>query len=139
MRLRLQRQPLAGPDPERRFACLVATGFAAVAAMVLLWPRAWLPPCLFHRLTGFPCPTCGLVRSLRLLLAGHLREAWLQQPLAVTACLAAAAGMVYAVLVVWLRLPRLRVDPSRRVRRGALILLAAAVLANWIYLIIRGV
>lgn len=31
--------------------------------------------CLFRRLTGLPCPTCGITRSIVLTLNGHVGEA----------------------------------------------------------------
>lgn len=30
--------------------------------------------CLFKKMTGYPCPTCGMTRSFKQLIAGHFLE-----------------------------------------------------------------
>lgn len=35
-------------------------------------PFFQMPPCVFHRLTGYYCPGCGGTRSLKALLSGNL-------------------------------------------------------------------
>lgn len=35
-----------------------------------------MPPCLFHKLTGFDCPGCGSQRMVHALLNGDFRAAW---------------------------------------------------------------
>ena len=54
----------------------------AVAASLLAFvlyqygPRApWLPGCLFHQMTGFSCPGCGMTRATCAVLHGHPGEA----------------------------------------------------------------
>lgn len=37
--------------------------------------------CLFKNVTGFPCPSCGITRSLLLLLAGDIYHALMINPL----------------------------------------------------------
>lgn len=36
----------------------------------------WLPPCLFHSITGLFCPGCGITRALHALVHGDLGRAW---------------------------------------------------------------
>lgn len=36
---------------------------------------SWFPPCVFHRLTGLDCPSCGNQRALHALLHGEIRTA----------------------------------------------------------------
>ena len=92
-------------------------GAAFVLALVLpeqLWTR--LPDlCLFHRLTGRPCPSCGLTRSWSALLHGDLGAAFrfhrLGPPLLLALVLLAAAplrrrpaparGWVWGLGAVW--------------------------------------
>lgn len=58
----------------------------------------WFPECVFHRLTGLNCPSCGLTRATSAALHGRFGEALRCNPL----------GMVVVpALVVWagLRMP----------------------------------
>ncbi len=49
---------------------------SALGASFVLPPRRPLPfdPCLLHRLTGLPCPTCGLTRAVCLFAQGQWRD-----------------------------------------------------------------
>lgn len=57
-------------------------------ALLLLWRQfpthySFIPPCVFHSLTGLECPGCGGLRGTHHLLHGRLAEAWAYNPLAV--------------------------------------------------------
>lgn len=39
------------------------------------------PPCVFHLLTGWYCPGCGLTRALHALAHGDVARAWTMHPL----------------------------------------------------------
>jgi len=76
------------PIPYRRLAGL---------AILVLWlaPAGVLDRgpviCPFRRLTGLPCPTCGLTRSWRAALHGRLRESVALHPLGPLTVVGAAA------------------------------------------------
>ncbi|MDQ7008534.1 MAG: DUF2752 domain-containing protein [Acidobacteriota bacterium] len=120
---------------------LALVSVAALAAAVLLpldLLASWLPPCRFHAWTGFACPSCGVTRGLLALRAGKLGTALAWNPLLVGLAL---AGAVYGLLswVIWLlRLPRLRIGLRGGARRRAWWLAGAAVLLNWVWLVMRG-
>lgn len=62
--------------------------FVAVILAILLYERGpsgngLLPGCLFHRLTGFDCPGCGMTRATHAALHGRLGEAIRFNPLGV--------------------------------------------------------
>lgn len=52
-----------------------------LAAPIIPEACAWLPPCLFRRLAGFPCPTCGATRAAIALARLDPMAAWLSNPL----------------------------------------------------------
>lgn len=62
-----------------------ALGLSALAGY-LVWNAAWLargeiPPSIFLYLTGWPCPTTGMTRSLLLLARGDVAGSLFQNPL----------------------------------------------------------
>jgi len=101
--------------------------------------------CWFQRLTGVPCPTCGMTRSIVLTLNGHLGTA-LRLNLAGPVWVLAVATL--AVALLWLawreraRGPDRSTVARRRVRLLALVQGAAfgvALATNWIWALrIRG-
>lgn len=90
-------------------------------------------PCLFRRLTGIPCPGCGLTRALLCLLRGDIRGALAYNALAIP---------IFALALTilgWTIADRLRgTDSLRRFyariapRKAWIVSTAAAVtLLNW--------
>src|ERR1700690_1487684 len=95
--------------------------------------------CWFQRLTGVPCPTCGMTRSIVLTLNGHLGTA-LRLNLAGPGWVLAVATLAVALLWLAWRERARGVDRStgarRRVRLLALVQGAAfglALATNWIW------
>jgi hypothetical protein len=126
---RLPRVPL--------WALLVVAAWSSVIVASVIaqrWAGTDVSLCAFKQATGLPCPSCGSTRAAESLLRGHPVRAWLYNPLVVTAGAVAAA-----VLSVRLASARaVKLDLSRREVHVALIVLIALVMANWIYLIVRG-
>lgn len=57
---------------------LLTVGGGAIGAWVYVnepGQSPWLPPCLFHELTGLHCPGCGNTRALHALLHGDVAAA----------------------------------------------------------------
>jgi hypothetical protein len=112
-------------------------GAALIVGLVgIIWPLRWAPRCLFFRLTGHPCFTCGVTRSLKALASGRVMDAVRFQPLMVVA----GVGLVLLMIVCALRRARgyagwewARI-PTRR-RWGMLAAGVTAVVINWIYLV----
>jgi hypothetical protein len=95
----------------------------------------FLPVCPFRALTGLPCPTCGVTRSLLALAAGHPGTAISYSPLAVATILLALGSGVWGL--GRLLFPRWSLAPRRGPAREILWARAAAVavLLNWAYLL----
>jgi hypothetical protein len=69
----------------RRIATALSTAsvLAAGAWVLYTFPPAatrWYPKCVFHQLTGFECPGCGITRALHHLLHGRFAEAFWLNP-----------------------------------------------------------
>lgn len=112
----------------------------------LLLAKCWLvlrlvpPPCVFHAVTGCPCPTCGATRCVRFALGGNFPAALAINPLFFATLGAMALYDLYAATVLALRLPRLRADAlpawAGKTARWTCV---GAILVNWAWLIWRGV
>ena len=91
------------------------------------------PLCLFRRVTGYPCPTCGSTHMVLAIAQGRLREAAGYNPLMFALAILATILLVLRIgfrrRIIWITSVR-----SRRILASALVL---AVLANWIYLLVR--
>jgi len=95
--------------------------------------------CLFRRLTGLPCPACGMTRSIVLTLNGHLGTA-LRLNLAGPVWVLAVATIAAALLWLAWRERHRGADRAAAARRGVRLLAVAegavfgAMLAtNWIW------
>lgn len=110
---------------ERQLAAL-AVGAAVLAPTRLL--RAAPTVCTFRRITGRPCPTCGMTRSWNALGRGHLRESFRQHPFGPPAM---AVALTAAIAPSVLSDPRLR-SPK------VVLPLSVAWLATWLVRFVRA-
>ncbi len=100
--------------------------------------------CLFRRLTGLPCPTCGMTRSIVLTLDGHLGTA-LRLNLAGPVWVLAVATLAVALLWLAWRERARGTGPSAPTRRRVRLLALAqgaifgvALATNWIWVLRVG-
>lgn len=117
---------------------LVGGASLCLLGVALVTPGIQLPRCAFKTITGLPCPTCGVTRTIIALSRGDVDRAMFMNPLAAILCAAGVLYLLYAAVVLALRLPRFRPTVSaagaRRVRIGAV----AVIGTNWIWLIATG-
>jgi len=126
----------AATGTERQLAML--WGAAAVSAIVLrpVWVAVApsLGSCTFRRLTGIPCPTCGTTRTALALLDLDLGAAIVVNPLA------ALAGVVFIVggwlAVAWVVFRGPMPVSGLRWSRSWTAATVAAILLNWVYLVV---
>ena len=114
----------------------VAVGWSCLVVLGVLMQRiakVQRSPCLFHHLTGLPCPTCGGTRATLALAAGHPVHA-----LALNPMVAVGYIMLGTVLLALLAGRRDMIHRLISSRRAAFVLLAV-ILLNWAYLLWHGV
>lgn len=75
---------------------ILAVAYVAFAAAACRLPRQLPRICLFHRITGRPCPLCGLTRAVGLCTRGKFRDAASTYPVAMGAGI---AGLVSLALI----------------------------------------
>lgn len=112
--------------------------FGFLVARYLSELTALLPPCPFHLLTGFPCPTCGVTRSSILLSRFRLLDAFLTNPLFVLLCFGVGVWALSA-FVLYISGMRVRIELAAGAKPLFRILLIGSILANWAYLIVMRV
>lgn len=140
MKLVLRKPRDPGNDYEFIFGFLFIPLFAAISLLILHLSSRIPVFCVFHRLTGLPCPACGSYRCAEQLVAGHVRDAWLTQPLATILVCLTLVYAAYSWIVVLFKLPRVRVADVTHSQRQLIICLAVtAILANWAYIALHGV
>jgi hypothetical protein len=105
----------------------------AAYTLPVFWNRGVspIPPCIFHQVTGQPCPMCGATRSFVALAHGDIARSVYLYPLAPVLFLAMLIGIGYGA---WAMVTgkRVRLEMSLRThqRIGLIILLAFAL--NWL-------
>jgi hypothetical protein len=112
---------------------IVIFWLALIAAVVYLSKHLDRPVqlCLFRRLTGYDCPTCGSTRGILSLLHGHIIEAWLYNPLLLS--LLIIFCIVTAIRVFFAR--GIQINLTRIERLFAWILAVILFAGNWMYII----
>jgi hypothetical protein len=124
---------------DRQVAALWAICAGLTVALRPLWIAAagFLPPCLWHATTGWPCPGCGTTRAVLHLLHANPSGAFASNPLAACTAVAFVAGGFVAP--VWLACGGRRPYVAARARPAWIAALFAAVVANWSWLAVSGV
>ena len=128
------------PYPIPRAALLTGALLIALGIVSAALPGIEDGPvaCPFRAVTGLPCPTCGLTRVAHWLMRGDVSSALAINPFDTLFLLIAVplfALLWVANLTGWFTV---RVSMSRVERRVAWTLLAAAVLANWAYVLLTS-
>lgn len=96
--------PLLPHQTNGRVALVLFVG-SCVAVLTLrqFLSSSLFPPCLFHTLTGLPCPFCGGTRATNALLHGDWQQSLYLNPLALIAILAFGLATLIAVIELFLK------------------------------------
>jgi Protein of unknown function (DUF2752) len=137
--MQIVRRPLAPGETNHELLWLsVSSGGLALAATWLALKLPW-PICLFHALTGRPCLTCGATRSAVAFFHAQFFAAFQWNPLAFLFYCALSIFNVYALAVIIMRAPRLRIAylsaSETKIIRGSVIAFFAL---NWVYLLMAN-
>jgi hypothetical protein len=117
---------------------LVGGASLCLLGVALATPGIQLPRCAFKIITGLPCPTCGVTRTVIALSRGDLDRALFLNPLAAIACVSALLYLIYAAAVLALRLPRFRPTVSTTGARRLRVAAVAVLALNWVWLVATG-
>ena len=98
--------------------------------------------CLFHRATGYACPSCGTTRSIAFILQGDLIRALLTNPLGLivfTGLLILPLIIVFDLISGKRNLVKIYEGTERLVRKPKIaFVLIFLVIANWIWNIYKA-
>jgi hypothetical protein len=133
MRLRVRRLAPGEIDHELTWLSVsfVSLGLAAVWLTIgLPWPH-----CAFHEITGLPCVTCGMTRCGMQFFHGHFLAALKWNPLMFAVLCGVMVFDLYALAVVVMRTPRLRVAVGHAQKKYLRGIVLGALVLNWIYLL----
>ena len=114
---------------------LVSLGSFGLAA---LWfdLRLPTPQCVFHALTGLPCPTCGATRATWQFLHGHFAASFFYNPLVSLSLCFVLAFDLYALAALTGAAPRIAFTNFSATQKLLLRSLAIGLLlVNWLYLL----
>jgi hypothetical protein len=113
-------------------------GFVALWALIVIIARIveWrtgtdLDTCLFHRLTGHPCPTCGTTRGLLAMARGDWKRSFLWNPLTMGGAVLVFAGSIGRAITA----KTITLQMSQRERRLFLTIFLVLLGLNWTWLI----
>ena len=110
----------------------VVTTVVLVGALVLPLLPVYHYPCMFLKLTGKPCLSCGMTRSLVCAVRGEFLTAWRWNPLGLVLFFVMVVYAPYAWAVLLFGFPCVHVRLTRRWERIVIVVLILAALAvNW--------
>lgn len=111
---------------------LIARFLRPSAAGVGTHQQLGLPPCLFLRLTGIPCPSCGLTTSVAHAAHLHFAQSIVTQPFGFIVFLVVLLSIPFSVYFIYRPIP-VSVLAELPGRKLVLRLTLALFLLSWFY------
>jgi hypothetical protein len=132
---------LTWPRPNRTVGFIDALALTGLTGLLIarFIPVARLPfwGCVLREHTGWPCPACGLTRSAERVAHFNIAGAWEANPLGTVAALSFVATIVVSLLHLLFKMPLPTLVPTRREALVLRVALAASVLINYGYIILK--
>ena len=130
------------PRRNRQFGFVDALALTGLCGLLVarFVPVARLPfwGCVLRQSTGWPCPGCGLTRAAEGVAHLHLGAAWSANPLGAVAALGFVFAILLSILHLGLKMPLPNLVPTRREALLLRVLLAAALVSNYAYVIAKA-
>ena len=105
----------------------------AVLTPVWVWVAPFLRPCLFRRVTGIPCPSCGATRGVLALFDGSPGDALGHNPLMVVLVIAFFVGGLLAP--IWARAAGVFPEVNSPLPGWIRVGIVAVIIVNWVWVI----
>jgi len=124
---------LLDPSQRRGRVWQAAAIAALLSAAALTDPTHPLPfeVCLFHKLTGLPCPTCGMTRAVCHAVHGHWAQSVACHPAGLILAAGLAGWMLWAAAEAWRGQP-IAEAVRRRLAKALIIAGVGVSLVNWV-------
>lgn len=118
---------------------LIVVGIIALIYSDIPDPENHRTLCLFHNITGYPCPGCGVGRGIIFILKGYFTKALWMNPLSFLVLLFGVVSVVW----IWYDiikgketyLPMLKTGWGKKTQTALFIVL----IANWVWNIYKGI
>lgn len=110
---------------------LLAMLYLALSNLPNRNPAGHFTVCLFHNITGWPCPACGTVRGLKYFFHLQLWDSIMMNPLAALVALYMIVGVVWMLVDLWRGTSSYEAVCRFRPRPWMLVLIVALTIANW--------
>jgi len=132
MKIRLRKS--TGNFKQEKLPILIF--FAGLAGLLALqfFATGSMELCLFRKVLGFECPSCGVTRAFMAALDGDLISALKWNPLMFVVTILALENMI--LQLVFRR--TIALEGTRRERRVVFFGFLLLLLINWIYILNRG-
>jgi hypothetical protein len=130
------------PKPNRRFGPFDILGLIGLGGLFVarFIPVAKIIPfwgCMFRRVTGYPCPGCGLTRAADHFAHLHWLTALKSNPLGTLAALLFAICAVWTVLHLLFKVPFPEVELSDREWRAVRYVAIVAFVLNYAFVVVQ--
>ncbi|MFV0583034.1 MAG: DUF2752 domain-containing protein [Parabacteroides gordonii] len=116
--------------------------YAYLAVIIIAGYALFSFPCLFHSVTGYPCPACGTRRALFALLNGNIYESILINPYGLLLLLLATSYIIGTVSDLIRKRQQfrnwLKQTEQYLTNKYILTILIALTILNWIWNINKG-